>query len=175
LDDFRDLTRGVVRVPGPEFEEQVAFMAGEKIELTIQDLQSADRYDAIRELMSGLVAKEAMDPTEASRIEAEILDRESLTPTAIGNGVAIPHARVQRVDHVRAVLGRSARGIEWDAPDGKPVHLVFQFISPKIGIQIHTDTLTKIARLASEQEFNQVTIKNLRSNDLWELLDDDGD
>jgi len=37
------------------------------------------------------------------------------------------------------------------------------------------DTLTKIAQLASEQEFNQVTIKNLRSNDLWELLDDDGD
>jgi mannitol/fructose-specific phosphotransferase system IIA component (Ntr-type) len=158
--------------PGAKDKEQVALTVGEKIELRIHNLQSTDRYDVIRELMGGLAEKEAMNSTEAGRIEAEILDRESLTPTAIGNGVAIPHARVQQVDHVRAVLGRSAVGIDWDAPDGHPVHLVFQFISPKIGIQIHTDMLTKIAQLASEQEFNQVTINNLKSNDLWELLDD---
>ncbi len=149
-------------------------MADDKIELKIHDLKSVDRYEVIRELMKGLAEKEGLGEVEASRIEAEILDRENLTSTAIGNGVAIPHARVESVNHVQVVLGRSAEGLEWDAPDGKPVHLVFQFISPKIGIQIHTDMLTRIARLAIEQEFNQVTIKNLKSNDLWELLDDHG-
>ena len=148
-------------------------MAEEMIELKIQDLVSTDRFEVIRELMTGLAEKENLDPAEAGRVEAEILDREKLTSTAIGNGVAIPHARVASVNHVQVVLGRSAEGVAWDAPDGKPVHLVFQFISPKIGIQIHTEMLTKIARLANEQEFNRVTIKNLKSNDLWELLDDD--
>jgi len=148
------------------------FMADEKIELKIHDLKSVDRKEAICELMKGLAAKEGLDEGEAIKIESEILDRESLASTAIGNGVAIPHARVSSVDHVQVVLGRSSEGIAWDAPDGKPVHLVFQFISPKIGIQIHTEMLAKIAQMASEQEFNKVTIRNLKSNDLWELLDD---
>ena len=147
-------------------------MADQKIELEIHDLQSTDRYDVIRELMKSLAAHEKLDGVTANRIEAEILDREKLTSTAIGNGVAIPHARVTSVNRVQAVLGRSAAGIDWDAPDGKPVHLVFQFISPRIGIQIHTEMLVRIARLANEQEFNRVTVRNLKSNDLWELLDD---
>jgi nitrogen PTS system EIIA component len=147
-------------------------MADQKIELEIHDLQSTDRYDVIRELMKSLAAHEKLDGVAANRIEAEILDREKLTSTAIGNGVAIPHARVASVNRVQAVLGRSAAGIDWDAPDGKPVHLVFQFISPRIGIQIHTEMLMRIARLANEQEFNRVTVRNLKSNDLWELLDD---
>jgi mannitol/fructose-specific phosphotransferase system IIA component (Ntr-type) len=146
-------------------------MAREKIELKIHDLEAADRFGAIRELMKGLAVEGGMNADEARRIEEEILEREKLTSTAIGNGLAIPHARVASVDRVRAVLGRSTEGIEWETPDGQPVHLVFQFISPKIGIQIHTEMLAKIARLAHEQEFNHVTIRNLESNDLWELLD----
>ncbi|MBN2489983.1 MAG: PTS sugar transporter subunit IIA [Planctomycetes bacterium] len=146
-------------------------MADHKIELKIHDLKASDRFEAIRELMHGLAVQGGMDAAEAGRIEEEILERERLASTAIGHGVAIPHARVTSVAHVRAVLGRSVDGIAWAAPDDRPVHLVFQFISPRIGIQIHTEMLARIARLAQEQEFNHVTIRNLEVNDLWELLD----
>ena len=148
-------------------------MADDRIVLRIHDLQSTDRFDVIRELMKDMAERHDFDAEHARKVETEIIDREKLTPTAIGHGVAIPHARLESQEHVKAVLGRSEIGVSWDAPDEQPVHLVFLFVSPKQDIQIHTQTLSKIAKIASEHEFDEVTIRNLKSNDLWELLDDD--
>lgn len=148
-------------------------MADDRIVLRIHDLESTDRMDAIRELMKDMVESHGFDAEYAQLVETEIVEREKLTPTAIGHGVAIPHARLERQQQVAAVLGRSEVGLSWDAPDGHPVHLVFLFVSPKQDIQIHTQTLSKIARIASERDFDEVTIRNLKSNDLWELLDDE--
>ena len=148
-------------------------MADDRIVLRIHDLVSTDRMDVIRELMKDMVERNGFDAEYAQLVESEIIEREKLTPTAIGHGVAIPHARLERQAQVTAVLGRSEAGLSWDAPDGQPVHLVFLFVSPKQDIQIHTQTLSKIAKIASEHEFDEVTIRNLKSNDLWELLDDE--
>lgn len=56
--------------------------------------------------------------------------RERVGSTALGKGVAIPHARSLTVDHPALVVARSRRGVEWDAPDGLPVHLLLLVLSP---------------------------------------------
>jgi mannitol/fructose-specific phosphotransferase system IIA component (Ntr-type) len=52
-----------------------------------------------------------------------VLEREDVTSTAIGSGVAIPHARTGALDRCRLAVGVLQNGVSWGAADGKPVHL----------------------------------------------------
>src|SRR5512140_3108126 len=56
--------------------------------------------------------------------------RENLGSTGIGRGVAVPHGRSLAIPRLTVVLGRSNAGIDFDAMDGKPVHLVFLTVAP---------------------------------------------
>jgi mannitol/fructose-specific phosphotransferase system IIA component (Ntr-type) len=56
--------------------------------------------------------------------------RERLGTTALGKGVAVPHARSLTVDRPSLVVARSHRGVDWDAPDGLPANLILLVLSP---------------------------------------------
>ena len=66
----------------------------------------------------------------AARVFAAVSEREELMGTGLGSGLAIPHARLESLTRPLLVFGRSEYGIEWDAPDGLPVHLVFLLLTP---------------------------------------------
>ena len=57
-------------------------------------------------------------------------ERELLASTAIGDGIAIPHGKLDSVGHLVGALGRSVEGIEFESIDGKPTHLVFMLVAP---------------------------------------------
>jgi mannitol/fructose-specific phosphotransferase system IIA component (Ntr-type) len=59
-----------------------------------------------------------------------LLRRERLYPSAIGKGIAVPHARSIAVCAAQLVVGRSVRGVEWGAPDALPVQLVWLVLAP---------------------------------------------
>ena len=86
------------------------------------DLVASDKPQLLRELSRRAAARLGLD--EAS-VTNEILNRESLGSTGVGNGVAIPHARLIGLINPFAILARLRRPIEFDAIDGKPVDLVF--------------------------------------------------
>jgi mannitol/fructose-specific phosphotransferase system IIA component (Ntr-type) len=73
--------------------------------------------------------------------------------TGIGFGIGIPHASTELVPEVVAVVGRSQKGIQFDALDGKPVHLVLLFVVPSGQFQKHVNTLANIAKLLHRQDF----------------------
>jgi mannitol/fructose-specific phosphotransferase system IIA component (Ntr-type) len=56
--------------------------------------------------------------------------REALGSTGIGHGIAIPHGRSTAIPDVIIAFGRSDKGIDWEAIDGKPVHLIFLVLAP---------------------------------------------
>jgi len=62
--------------------------------------------------------------TNKSEATARILEREELASTALGDGVAIPHARLDVGDTPAIAIGRHPAGIDFGAPDGKLVHLI---------------------------------------------------
>jgi mannitol/fructose-specific phosphotransferase system IIA component (Ntr-type) len=76
-----------------------------------------------------------------------LLEREKLGSTAIGKGVAIPHARSLTVSDLRVVVATSRRGIAWRAPDGEPVRLVFMVLAPSME-RVRKPYLDLIARIA---------------------------
>lgn len=60
-----------------------------------------------------------------SRLVTDLYNREKKASTAIGHGIALPHVRTYQAKDLIIAVGRSVEGIEFDAPDGKPVHLFF--------------------------------------------------
>jgi mannitol/fructose-specific phosphotransferase system IIA component (Ntr-type) len=82
-----------------------------------------------------------------------IRKRESSMSTGIGFGVGIPHASTTLVSEVVSVVGRSRQGIQFDALDRKPVHLVFLFLVPAGQFQKHVHVLANVAKLLHRQDF----------------------
>jgi mannitol/fructose-specific phosphotransferase system IIA component (Ntr-type) len=93
----------------------------------IVDLQAHDRWQVIEELVSHLVATRKIQSQHRDSLAESIRKRESSMSTGIGFGVGIPHASTALVSEVVTVVGRSRQGIQFDALDSKPVHLVLLF------------------------------------------------
>jgi PTS system nitrogen regulatory IIA component len=84
-----------------------------------------------------------------------LMERESLGSTGIGQGVAIPHGKTNVVKDQVAALGISRKGLDFDALDGEPVHIVFLLIAPQDAAGNHLKALAKISRLLKDKFFRQ--------------------
>lgn len=82
-----------------------------------------------------------------------LLGRERLGTTAIGDGIAIPHGRCKLAQHASVVLLKLEEGVDYEAPDGQPVDLMFALLAPEEHAQEHLDLLSGIASLCSDPEF----------------------
>ncbi len=75
-----------------------------------------------------------------------LTERERLGSTAVGHGVAIPHARPEGIDRIYAVFAQLADPIPFDAPDDQPVDLIFLMLAPAGEGADHLKALARVAR-----------------------------
>jgi nitrogen PTS system EIIA component len=99
-------------------------------EAVIPDLNAGTKHDAIGQLVAALVRAGAIPAAQEAEILAAVLHREELGTTAIGRGVAVPHARHPAITKVVATIGFSPAGMDFDSLDRKPVHLLVLVLSP---------------------------------------------
>jgi len=121
----------------------------------LTDLQAADRWQAIDELINNLVATGKIQSEHREAIAAVVKKRETSMSTGIGFGIGIPHASTDLIKEVVGALGRSRKGINFDALDNQPVNLVMLFLVPQGQFQKHLHTLANIAKLLHKAEFRQ--------------------
>jgi mannitol/fructose-specific phosphotransferase system IIA component (Ntr-type) len=133
------LIRWVLRRPKPH--RLLTFLSPK---LFIAHLVADNRLDAIREL-SAVAAQHS--GVEAFAIEKLAWRREQLAATGIGNGVAIPHARLDEITEPVVVLGISEPGISFDAPDGQPAHVLFLLVTPRSDPAFQLELSADIAHL----------------------------
>lgn len=81
-----------------------------------------------------------------------LLERERLVSTAIGHGMAVPHARIDGISAPMAVAIRLRSAIAFDAPDNEAVSLFFCLLVPQVATQQHLDILAKIAEKLSDPQ-----------------------
>src|SRR5436190_3321994 len=122
-------------------------------EQILTDLQASDRWQAIEELIKNLVATGKIKPENQDAITAVVKKRESSMSTGIGFGIGIPHASTDLIAEVVGALGRSKKGINFDALDNKPVDLAMLFLVPSGQFQKHLHTLASMAKLLHIKEF----------------------
>jgi PTS system nitrogen regulatory IIA component len=100
------------------------------------------------------VAARTFDLNPAQALDA-LLARESMGSTGVGRGVAIPHARVDGLNGVHAVMARLERPIEFDAVDGEPVDLMVALFAPANAGSEHLRALARVSRLLRQGDLRE--------------------
>ena len=113
------------------------------------DLSAADGEDAIRAVTALLAGDSAV--VNADRLALEILEREKLSPTAIGYGVAFPHARTSQVREIVMAIGRSKGGIVFQGAEER-VHFLFVIGAPPDRAAQYLALVARLARLLKSDE-----------------------
>ena len=121
----------------------------------IPEMQAANRWEAIDELLTNLITTAKIKQEHREQIAAVVKKRESSMSTGIGFGIGIPHASTDLIYEVVGALGRSRKGVNFDALDNQPVNLVMLFLVPQGQFQKHLHTLASIAKLLHNKEFRQ--------------------
>jgi nitrogen PTS system EIIA component len=115
----------------------------------VPSLRVNNKKQALQELASRAA-------TICGRNEREVLEvlmqRERLGSTGIGNGIAIPHGKLARLERLSGVFARLERPIDFEALDGQPVDLVFLLLAPEGAGADHLKALARIARLLRDPE-----------------------
>lgn len=121
------------------------------------------------EILSERLARSVQNAT-LEEIFTSLTERERLGCTAVGEGMAFPHARVQGADAARGAFLRLAEPIEYEAPDGVPVDLVFGLLVPAEPDERHRAEIAEIARLLADDGLRARLRAATSSAELYEAL-----
>lgn len=113
--------------------------------------------EAAAQLLAGSMA-------DATVIADGLAERERLASTAIGHGVAIPHARIDGVVQARGAFLRLSPAVDFGAADGTPVDLVFAMAVPRGSLQGHLELLAELAERFSASHFRE-ELRQARDSD----------
>ena len=93
----------------------------------------------------GELAAQAYGINPATAIDG-LQERESLGPTGVGHGIALPHARLEDLSQIRGIFLRLERPLDYDSVDRQPVDLVFALFAPKDSGVDHLKALALVSR-----------------------------
>jgi PTS system nitrogen regulatory IIA component len=114
-------------------------------DMVILDLKAKDKEGVLREMVSLL----NLPKDKEELLLSSLMQREKLGSTGIGKGIAIPHCRSVVVDNITLIVGVSKEGVDFDALDGKPVHLIFMLVATPMDPSMqYLTALGSIARIA---------------------------
>jgi PTS system nitrogen regulatory IIA component len=134
----------------------------------IADLAAQDKSAALDELAEKFPAADAaLNPKHVFDV---LMEREKISTTAIGEGVAIPHGKLANVDRVCGVFARSKKGVDFASLDGEPTRLFFALIAPEDGAADHLKALARISRLLKEAAFRARLLRAESSDELFAII-----
>lgn len=132
--------------------------------MPLKSLLKTDLVLAKQDIVSKKRILESIAEVAANRLHCDkeaiyeaLLSREKLGSTGIGNGIAIPHCRLETANHTAVIAISLQSAIDFDAIDKKPIDLVFALIVPPQECDEHLSTLAEIAELAqSDNALNKL-------------------
>ncbi|SMF43372.1 PTS sugar transporter subunit IIA [Desulfovibrio gilichinskyi] len=137
-------------------------------ELVLFELESSDKEGVLREMVTVLNAKGVkLDVETALKV---LMTREKLGTTGIGDGIAIPHGKLDCLEDIFVVVGRSGSGIDFEALDGEPCHIFFMVLAPDQGAGTHLKVLAQISRQLKDATFREAFKNAQNQQELLNLL-----
>jgi PTS system nitrogen regulatory IIA component len=131
----------------------------------IPDLKGKTKGDVLVELVGAL--KNAGLIEKKKEVVDVILEREKLGSTGIGEGVAIPHGKLKGLRKITCVFGRSVDGVDFEAIDGKPVHIFFLLLAPESSASLHLKMLSRISKLLRDPSFRKKLLEPGDAHDIY--------
>jgi len=125
------------------------------------------------ERLSEILAERASSLSDQAIFDS-LINREKLGSTGLGNGVAIPHGRMDKLEKPICAFIKLDEAIDFDATDNQPVDLVFALLVPEDSTEEHLQVLSIIAEILSDQPFC-TQLRNCQSNECLQKLMLQGD
>ncbi len=131
-------------------------------------ITSTTKEDTLKELVEVLARVEDIGDPKA--IVKALIERENLGSTGIGQGIAIPHGKTDKVKKLTAILGISKTGVNFDALDGEQVYIFFLLVAPKATAGPHLKALAQISRLLRDPYFCELLRKCKSEEEIFNLI-----
>ncbi len=132
-------------------------------------LEGTTKKEVLEEMVDILVKAGKIHDKE--KVVNALLERENLGTTGIGQGIAMPHAKIEELsDEVLVALGISKKGISFSSLDGELVYIVFLFLSSEKTTNIHLKILAKASQLLKDKYFREPLSKCNSKEEAIEMI-----
>ena len=139
-----------------------------KEKFCLLDLKATDKESAIKEI-AGVLATTGKIVKPKVFIN-DVLEREELGSTGIGNNVAIPHARTKAVKGFIIGFGKSVSGIDFNALDGEKVNLIFLMGADPEELNLYLRILAELSKLLMNNSFREALVSTGSEKEVIEII-----
>lgn len=139
-----------------------------KENLIFLNFEAEDKDQALEKMVKSVETGGGIE--DAPGLKTALYEREKLGTTGVGGGIAIPHARCGAVKDVTVAFFRSKKGVNFNAIDSKPVHLIFLLLAPVASGGVYLKLLAKISRLLRNDEFRGTLLDVKNPRDVLEIV-----
>jgi mannitol/fructose-specific phosphotransferase system IIA component (Ntr-type) len=122
------------------------------------EIKSTNKADALRELVAA--AARAGEAVDEAALEKAVVEREELSSTAFGDGLAMPHVRFGGIKRFLTVLGRSTKGVDFGAPDGQPVQLLLLIVGPEPKREDYLKLMSRAAKFLKNEKARLLALED---------------
>ncbi len=137
----------------------------------ILDLASDSKQSVLEEMSTALASAESSLSPEG--LLEVLVAREELQSTGIGDGVAIPHGKIQGLDRLVASFARSVKGVDFASIDEQPTHLFFLLVVPEHSGGQHLKALARISRFFRDPEFRGKLMRAGALDDVFRAIEEE--
>ncbi|TMA13514.1 MAG: PTS sugar transporter subunit IIA [Deltaproteobacteria bacterium] len=137
----------------------------------IPNLQSKDKRAVLREMAEKMASQ---DPAvNADKLFTVLLEREKISSTAIGEGVAIPHGKMPGISKVSGIFARSPQGVSFDSLDGGLTYLFFLLVAPENSAADHLKALARISRVLKDSAFRSRLMDGRTKEEIFKAIQEE--
>lgn len=134
----------------------------------LPELKSLDKRGVLEEL-AGVISNHEPSIDQGALVSV-LLERERLGTTGIGDGVAIPHGKLNGVRRPIISFGRSKNGLDFDSIDGQPAHLFCLLIAPENSSGVHLQVLARIAKVLKSSALRKKLMEASTRKELYQVI-----
>jgi len=134
----------------------------------LEDIPGSTKEEILTNLVDILVAKGRLPSREPYL--SSLLQREALGTTAVGEGIAVPHARVENLESLVMAMVRFKKGVGFGSLDNAPVHLLFLVLAPEESTETHLRALAKVVTVLKNRETREKLLQAPGPQEIYQIL-----
>ncbi|MBU0679047.1 MAG: PTS sugar transporter subunit IIA [Verrucomicrobia bacterium] len=139
-------------------------------EFIIPSLHAKSKWDALEQLSYFMIQRHPIE-TSAEVLYQAVKEREESMSTAIGEGTAVPHAKIKEGNEIFGIMALLNPPLDFDAPDGKPVRLVVMIATPEDQADKHLQVIAGITKMMRHEDIRDAIFNAESSEEIHEIID----